>query len=93
LVELAEADTIIHGLLRFFLRNSAPDPDNGHAFANHCLVRDLSRVLFNREREEDPDVWKQVPIEQIQQASRELLFQNTRAMEAAGAGEVERFIR
>lgn len=93
LAELAEARTTTHRLLRFLMRNSAPDPANGHAFANHCLVRDLSRMLFDKDREDDPAAWEQVPVERIQQASRELLLQNTQDMVAAGAAEVERFIR
>jgi hypothetical protein len=66
LVGMAEADMITHGLLRFFMRNSTPNSDNSHAFANHRLVRDLSRMLFHKEHEEDPAAWDQVPVTRLQ---------------------------
>ena len=93
LVELGAAKEIMYGLIRFFLKNSAYDANNPHAYANFCVIRDLSRSLFNKEREEDIAAWKTLPVERIQQASTALLLKNTRDLEAAGAGSVKTYIR
>lgn len=93
LVELGSATTTLYDLIRFFIRNSAYDANNAHAYANFCLIRDLSRVLFHSEREEDPAAWKRLPVETIQHAATELLLKNTRDLENAGAQKVKAFIR
>ncbi|HRH39797.1 MAG TPA: hypothetical protein PK760_15715, partial [Flavobacteriales bacterium] len=93
LVELSAAESSLPGLIQFFLQNSAYDATNPHAYANFCVMRDLSRALFNKEREEDVEAWKKLPLERIQQASTALLLKNTGELEAAGAGSVKTFIR
>ncbi|MEO8590335.1 MAG: hypothetical protein ABI432_13255 [Flavobacteriales bacterium] len=93
LVELSAAKEIMYGLIKFFLQNSAYDPANPHAYANFCVIRDLSRSLFGKEREEDIAAWKKLPIEDIHRASTALLLKNTRDLEAAGARSVKALIR
>lgn len=93
LVELGAAKTTMYGLIEFFLRNGAYDPDNGHAYANFCVIRDLSRSLFKKEREEDMAAWKALPLEKIQGTSTALLLKNTKDLEGAGASTVKNFIR
>jgi len=75
------------------MQNSVYDVNNPHAYANFCVIRDLSRSLFNKEREEDMAAWKKLPMELIQQTSLALLMGNTHHLEVAGAKTVKRFIR
>jgi hypothetical protein len=57
------------------------------------VVRDLSRSLFNKEREEDMAAWKKLAKEEIHRASKALLLKNTEDLETAGAETVKGFIR
>ena len=93
LVELSAAESSLPGLMLFFLQNSAYDATNPHAYANFCVMRDLSRALFNKEREEDPEAWKKLPSEQVHQASTALLRKNTQGLIAAGAKSVKAFVK
>jgi hypothetical protein len=93
LVELGSANEIEYRLIRFFQQNSAYDVTNPHAYANFCVIRDLSRSLFQKEREEDIEAWKKLPVEMIQRAATVLLLKNTRDLQAAGARTVETFIK
>lgn len=93
LVELSYADSSLYDLLDFFLRNSAYDPANGHAYANFCVIRDLSRILHNKDREEDLDAWKRLPKPNVHRAAVELLKQNTVALTRAGARNVTTWLK
>jgi hypothetical protein len=57
------------------------------------VVRDLSRSLFNKERESDLEAWKNLPLEQIHAASTALLLKNTKDLQAAGPKAPSPFIR
>jgi len=92
LVELGAADQTLYCLIRFFAQNSVNDASNPHGLANYCVIRDLSRALFDTERETDIEAWKKLPMERIHQASTALLLQNTKDLEAMGAKQVERLI-
>ena len=93
LVELGAADETLYDLIRFFQQNSAYDPLNGHAYANFCVIRDLSRALFAKDREGDLATWKALPMEDIHRASTTLLFDHTRALNAAGARSVKSLVK
>jgi hypothetical protein len=93
LVELGAARETLYGLIRFFLQNSAYDATNPHAYANFCVIRDLSRSLFQKEREEDIGAWKALPLEVIQRAATSLLLKHTKDLRAAGAMTVETFVK
>lgn len=54
LVEFCYAEESAHKLIVFFLRNSSRDRNNSHAFANNCVLRDLSKIRFKKELESDP---------------------------------------
>lgn len=93
LVELSAAQTTTYELIRFFIQNSAYDELNSHAYANFCLIRDLSRTLFQKEREEDMATWEQVPITELQRACVDLLKKSTQALGSAGAKKVTRLLK
>lgn len=93
LVELSAADSTLIPTIHFFLQNSAYDAGNPHAYANFCALRDLSRTLFNKEREEDINAWKALPVARIHAAAVDLLRRNTSALQAAGARSVHTLLR
>lgn len=93
LVELGAARESLYDLIRFFLQNSADDRLNPHAYANRCVMRDLSRQLFQQERMEDIDRWKSLPPEDIHRASTSLLLKHTAALNAAGTQKVRSVIQ
>jgi hypothetical protein len=88
LTELAYADTSLFSVLETFLHNAQPNPAAPHAYAADALVRDLSGVLFDAKRPDDPERWRKVAPARIHRAARELLARNTAALEAAGASTV-----
>jgi hypothetical protein len=92
LVELAAANTTLISTIRFFAQNSEHDPRNPHGLANFCVIRDLSRVLFQNEREEDIEAWRALPIVSIQHTAAMLLLKNTQDLQSAGASTVISFI-
>lgn len=93
LVELCYADSSMYDLLDFFQRNSAYDPGNGHAYANFCIVRNLSRSLFHKQREEDIGAWKKLLVTVVHAEARALLLKNTKDLQAAGALTVRTFLK
>ncbi|MEO8068045.1 MAG: hypothetical protein ABI599_10175 [Flavobacteriales bacterium] len=93
LVELGAATTTLYDLIRFFLGNNVYDANNAHAYANFCVMRDMSRVLFHSEQEADLEAWKRLPVETVQRTATELLKKNSRDLENAGARRVTAFIR
>lgn len=93
LVELSYADSSLYDLLDFFQRNSTYDPANGHAYANFCVIRDLSRVLFDKDREADLDAWERMPKSVVHRAATDLLRKNTAALIAAGAAQVTTLLK
>lgn len=93
LVELSTADSTLYRLIDVFMRNSAYDALNPHAYANFCVVRDLSRTLFNKEREADMETWKRVEKEEVHRAAKDLLGKHTQALQAAGAKGVKALVK
>jgi hypothetical protein len=93
LVELGAAREDLYGLITFFLRNNSTDRSDAHGFANRCVMRDLSRRLFQQERMDDLAAWKRLPVEDIHRASTALLLEHTKALRAAGAAKVESVLK
>ncbi|MGE0567697.1 MAG: hypothetical protein AB7O73_07085 [Bacteroidia bacterium] len=77
LIELSYAQSSIYNLISFFLGNSSRDRNNSHAFANNCVMRDLSKKIFGKEMETDLTKWKNIPIKKINKLSKKLLEQNS----------------
>jgi hypothetical protein len=84
LTELTYADKSIYSLIESFINNGRYDKDNAHPFADYCLIRDLSKIIFHIDFEKDPMKWKQIPKADINKAARELFLQNTVQLKGAG---------
>lgn len=77
LTELAMLDTMLYRTIEHFISNGNYDSDNSHSIANYCIVRDLSKVLFDNEHEKDINKWRDAGRERINAIAYELLVKNT----------------
>jgi len=89
LTELIYADKSIYLLLDSFVNNAHYDKDNAHQFADYCLIRDISKIIFHVDFEKDTLKWKQISKIDINKASRGLFLQNTAQLTKAGKGVTE----
>jgi hypothetical protein len=92
LTELSLLKGNLFVILDDFLSNANSESDNAHPFADYCVMRDLSKVLFNVELEKDISKWKTIPVEKINKSAYDILQANTKALKQQGAG-VEKFIK
>jgi hypothetical protein len=67
-------------ILQSFIYAARYDKSNSHPFANYCLIRDLSQLIFKKDYEEDLNRWKSLPPETIQQTARMLYIKNTESL-------------
>lgn len=80
LTELSFAKETLYNLISFFVSNSKNAKQNAHSFANYCLIRDLSKKLFNKEYESDLEAWKKLTVDQINNAAVKLLKEHTKLL-------------
>lgn len=92
LTELSAAKEIIYDLISVFIRRSEKNKAFAHQFAQYCLIRDLSKKVFNVEFVSDMDMWKKVSHQEINIACIELIKQHTIELNNAGAESVTKFI-
>lgn len=88
LTELVYAEETYAALLAGFARNASPNRSAPHSFANDAVVRAMSRAVLGREFEGEEAAWRAVDPADVHAAARALLEENTRELEAAGAGTV-----
>ena len=88
LAELSKAKEIIYSLIKSFKDKAKYDKKHPHQFAEYCLIRDLSKILFNQDFVSDMKRWESIPYEKINEASTELLKKNTKQLKSAGAESV-----
>ncbi len=93
LAELSKAKETIYRLLRNFKANSKYDKKHPHQFAEYCLIRDLSKTLFNQDFVSDMKRWKAIPYEKINEASIELLKKHTKQLQQANAKNVTELLK
>jgi hypothetical protein len=88
LTELAFADRTLAQILANFTVNSAANAASPHSRANHLVIRDLQRAVFGSGPPPQPDPWRQVPRETVNQAAAVLLEQDSARLRATGAGRI-----
>ena len=86
LTELTYADNSIYSLIEAFINNARYDRDNAHPFADYCLLRDLSKLIFHSDPEKDLLKWKQIPKTDLNKCARQLFLQNTDQLKGMGKG-------
>ncbi|TND07998.1 MAG: hypothetical protein FD123_2681 [Bacteroidetes bacterium] len=93
LVEFCYSKETTIDLVGFFIRNASRDRNNAHAFANSCVIRDLSRELFHEDLVTDLERWKKMPNRKINRAASILLAKNSEDLKKAGGKTVKEYIR
>jgi hypothetical protein len=91
LTELSLAKSSLYQLLDFFIGNANPRSENGHSVADYCVIRDMSKSLFNTEFEKDISKWKQLSPAVINKGAAEILQANTKTLQSMGPS-VEHYI-
>lgn len=86
LTELCLAKKSIHKLISFFINNANYESYNSHSIANYCVIRDLSKKLFNTDFEKDNKKWEQLDLDKINNASISILKENTEQLKKQGKG-------
>jgi hypothetical protein len=93
LVELSLLKQSVYHTMEFFINESDhSNYENSHPFANYCLIRDLSKVIFGVEFEKNINKWKTVSYQQINAAAVKLLIDNTASLNSQGFN-VKRYIK
>lgn len=92
LTELSLFKEKLYKTINMFIYNANYESDNPHSVANYCVIRDLSKVLFNVEFEKDTSKWGKISVKKINKSAYKLLRVNTSALEKQGAG-VEKYIK
>lgn len=92
LTELSSAKEIIYDVISVFIRRSEKNKEFAHQFAQYCLIRELSKKIFNKEFVSDMDLWEKVSHQEINKASIELIKQHTLELKNVGAESVTEFI-
>lgn len=76
LVELFYSDKHLFELIASFKEGAKNDITNAHPFANYSIIRNMSRLLFSSEYEEEISKWKKIKIATIQAAAKALYFKS-----------------
>lgn len=92
LVELAKSEKSTYDLIKIFIAHSYAQKGNAHAFADYCLIRDLSNLIFKNDFEDDINKWLKVSQKTIREKSVELFKKNTRQLIKLGSKSVESLI-
>ena len=72
LTELSLAKETLYDLIEFFIDNANSESINPHPVANYSLIKNLSRVLFNSDFENDISKWKKITSEKLNKTAEEL---------------------
>ena len=92
LVELSMANETLLKTLTFFINNANYESDNAHSIANYCVIRDLSKEIFDTDFVNDSGKWSALSLKDINEASFKLFEKNTQDLMNAGS-DVVNFIK
>jgi hypothetical protein len=84
LIELYLYDKELYDYINIFINNANYDKNNSHPYADYCLIRDMSRELFNTEFEKDIEKWKSKSKDDIQKVAKYLFLKNTEYLNQKG---------
>ena len=85
LTELVFARETRLELLQGFVRNASPNAAAPHSLANHAVVRDLSRIVFDAEEPVPILRWAELDPSELSEAARQLLVEHDSKLEERGA--------
>ncbi|HRE40005.1 MAG TPA: hypothetical protein PLG90_01635 [Ignavibacteria bacterium] len=92
LTELSMYQDYIYNFLQFTISNSNYESKNAHSIANYCVVRDMSRKLFEKDFENDIEKWKEISVVKLNETAEELFRENTESLDKIGS-EVQNYIK
>lgn len=92
LTELCYANENLYKLIKFFVIHANRNRNDSHAFANSCVARDMSKIIFKKDLETDMEKWKKVSPKKIHKTALKLLKKNTADLKKKGR-EVKTFIQ
>lgn len=93
LVELAKSNTTTIHIINKFITNASNQPENAHAFANYCVIRDLSKLVFNKSYITKKSDWISIDSQIIKEKSKMLFYDNTKKLDSIGNKIVTEFIK
>ncbi len=93
LVELAKSGTTTKQMIKKFITNASNQPENAHAFANYCVIRDLSKLVLDKRYTTKKNDWISVDSHVIKERSKELFRINTSKLDSIGSNIVIDFIK
>ena len=80
-------------VLTLFTRHAAKIDNAPHPLANWHVINDLTRELLDGNWPDDPEIWSEIPVENIQAAARKLLDQHNQRLLEEGARTTKGIIR
>jgi hypothetical protein len=84
LVELTFSNENVYKLIGMFINNAKYDKTNAHPFSNYCVIRDMSKLIFNSDIQNDLAKWKQLPKADINNAAKKLFLLNKDSLNTKG---------
>jgi hypothetical protein len=77
LAELSVAEKTVYDLINAFIKGSKNDSRLTHPYAEYRLIEDLSNEVFSEKRVTDIQRWKEISYQEINNASKKILRQNS----------------
>lgn len=91
LTELSKLEKNLYPTLSQFISQSDSKSSSAHPLANYYVIRDVSRLLFNKDFETELSAWRRIPVAEIHAASERALRHNTKQLLGQGK-DVEQYI-
>ena len=92
LTELSLARETIYDILDKFITNAKNDIQFAHGFANHTVIKELSKIVFRTSFESDLKKWEQISQKKISKNALKLLKAHSQQLKVLGADSVEAYI-
>ena len=93
LLELFKSEHSTQHLLINFIRNAQNQKDNAHSFANYCVIRDLSKLIFKEDFVKAAERWEKISNDLIRKNSSLLLKKHSAELKALGSTTVTELIK
>lgn len=93
LVELIKSNKTTHEIINKFIRNASEHSHNAHAFANYCIIRDLSEAIFKEKYVIQKTAWLNCHADTIKQNSLKLFEMHTQKLNLLGKETVTEVIK
>jgi len=92
LVELVKSNSTTYDLLNKFIKNSSGEPINAHAFANYCVIKNLSDLIFNTNDSKKEKDLLLIDAGIIRQKSKMLYYAHSKVLDSLGSEIVTAWI-